>query len=84
MPIRDRAGRIERWFGTCTDIHDKKLAEGALVAAQDQLKARVAELAQEKARLERLMISAPHLIFINDMKRGRNAYINPQVFETLG
>lgn len=84
VPIRDRAGRIERWFGTCTDIHDKKLAEGALVAAQDQLKARVAELAQEKARLERLMISAPNLIFINDLKRGRNAYINPQVFESLG
>ena len=84
MPIRDRLGRIERWFGTCTDIHDKKLAEEALVAAQGQLKARVAELAQEKARLERLMISAPNLIFINDLKRGRNAYINPQVFEALG
>ncbi len=84
MPIRDRSGRIERWFGTCTDIHDKKLAEEALVAAQGQLKARVAELAQEKARLERLMISAPNLIFINDLKRGRNAYINPQVFEALG
>lgn len=84
VPIRDGAGRIERWFGTCTDIHDKKLAEGALVAAQDQLKVRVAELAQEKARLERLMISAPNLIFINDLKRGRNAYINPQVFESLG
>ena len=44
----------------------------------------MAELAQEKARLERLMISAPNLIFINDLKRGRNAYINPQVFESLG
>lgn len=84
MPIRDREGRIERWFGTCTDIHDKKLAEGALVAAQEQLKARVAELAQQKARLERLMISAPNLIFINDLKRGRNVYINPQVFDALG
>ena len=84
VPIRDRSGRIERWFGTCTDIHDKKLAEGALVAAQEQLTARVAELAQEKARLERLMISAPNVIFINDLRRGRNAYINPQVFDALG
>jgi PAS domain S-box-containing protein len=24
LPIRDREGRIERWFGTCTDIHDHK------------------------------------------------------------
>ena len=26
-PLRDAAGRIVRWFGTCTDIHDRKLAE---------------------------------------------------------
>lgn len=24
LPIRDRAGRIERWIGTCTDIQDAK------------------------------------------------------------
>ncbi len=30
------------------------------------------------------MISAPNLIFINDLKRGRNVYINPQVFDALG
>ncbi|AWN39879.1 PAS domain S-box protein [Methylobacterium durans] len=27
MPIRDADGRIERWFGTCTDIEDLKRAE---------------------------------------------------------
>jgi PAS domain S-box-containing protein len=27
MPIRDADGRIERWFGTCTDIEDLKQAE---------------------------------------------------------
>ena len=26
-PLRDGAGRILRWFGTCTDIHDRKMAE---------------------------------------------------------
>ena len=26
LPIRDEAGRITRWFGTCTDIHEQKLA----------------------------------------------------------
>jgi PAS domain S-box-containing protein len=26
MPIRDAEGRITRWFGTCTDIHEQKLA----------------------------------------------------------
>lgn len=27
MPIRDASGRIERWFGTCTDIDDLKRAD---------------------------------------------------------
>ncbi|MBJ6122390.1 sensor histidine kinase [Sphingomonas mollis] len=26
LPIRDDAGKIIRWFGTCTDIHEQKLA----------------------------------------------------------
>ncbi|OWK30917.1 sensor histidine kinase [Sphingomonas mucosissima] len=26
LPIRDQAGEITRWFGTCTDIHEQKLA----------------------------------------------------------
>ena len=26
QPIRDDEGRITRWFGTCTDIHEQKLA----------------------------------------------------------
>ena len=25
LPVRDQAGRITRWFGTCTDIHEQKL-----------------------------------------------------------
>ncbi|HEY6916984.1 MAG TPA: PAS domain-containing protein [Allosphingosinicella sp.] len=27
QPVRDTAGRIVRWFGTCTDIHELKVAE---------------------------------------------------------
>ncbi len=26
LPIRDTDGQITRWFGTCTDIHEQKLA----------------------------------------------------------
>nr|WP_244186962.1 PAS domain-containing protein [Sphingomonas faeni] len=26
LPVRDENGRITRWFGTCTDIHEQKLA----------------------------------------------------------
>jgi PAS domain S-box-containing protein len=26
LPVRDDSGAIQRWFGTCTDIHEQKLA----------------------------------------------------------
>ncbi len=30
LPVRDARGRVTRWFGTCTDIQDQKLAEAEL------------------------------------------------------
>jgi PAS domain S-box-containing protein len=33
LPLRDSAGRILRWFGTCTDIDDRKSAAQALERA---------------------------------------------------
>jgi len=30
VPVRDAQGHIVHWYGTCTDIHDKKQAEAAL------------------------------------------------------
>lgn len=30
MPVRDSAGQIVRWFGTCTDIDDRKRAEAGM------------------------------------------------------
>src|SRR5262249_40388744 len=30
LPVRDEAGRVLRWVGTCTDIDDPKRAEEAL------------------------------------------------------
>lgn len=36
MPLRDPLGRIVRWFGTCTDIHETKLAaEEREIVAQE-------------------------------------------------
>ncbi|MDO9668485.1 PAS domain-containing protein, partial [Glaesserella parasuis] len=45
LPVRDASGRIVRWYGTNTDIHDQKAAEAALAA--------------EKAVLERIAAGAP-------------------------
>ena len=30
IPLRNEAGQVERWLGSCTDIHDQKLTEAAL------------------------------------------------------
>lgn len=36
VPIRDAAGRVASWVGTCTDIHDRKLAEEAVRSAKEE------------------------------------------------
>lgn len=47
LPIRDSAGKIIRWMGTCTDIHDQKLAEEALREADRRKDEFLAMLAHE-------------------------------------
>ena len=41
MPIRDEAGRITRWFGTCTDIDDLKRMERAKELLSQELSHRI-------------------------------------------
>jgi PAS domain S-box-containing protein len=36
-PLRDQSGTIVKWYGTTTDIHDRKLAERALLANERNL-----------------------------------------------
>ena len=38
LPVRDGAGRIVRWMGTCTDIHEYKLAREALLRSEESLR----------------------------------------------
>ena len=51
--VRDQAGRITRWYGTCTDVHDLKAAEGRLRELNDTLERRVADRTQELAESQR-------------------------------
>jgi PAS domain S-box-containing protein len=44
LPVRDeRNGRIIRWFGSCTDIHDSVLARETLAKSREDLELVVAE-----------------------------------------
>ncbi|WP_437604756.1 PAS domain S-box protein [Sorangium sp. So ce834] len=47
VPIRGASDEIARWYGTCTDIHDTKLAEAALKEADQRKDDFLAMLAHE-------------------------------------
>jgi PAS domain S-box-containing protein len=47
LPVRDPAGHVLRWFGTCTDVDDKRRAEEALKEADRRKDAFLAMLAHE-------------------------------------
>lgn len=37
LPYQEAGGRIEKWFGTCTDIHEQKQTEQALRRREEEL-----------------------------------------------
>ena len=39
LPVRDEAGRVVEWIGTCIDVHDRKTAEAALSESEATLSA---------------------------------------------
>ena len=41
LPIRDEGGAIQRWFGTCTDIHEQKLAQEEREVISQELSHRI-------------------------------------------
>ena len=52
-PVFDETGKIEKWFGTCTDIHDMKQAEQerkAAAAIEREMAAKNIQLSQELSK----------------------------------
>jgi PAS domain S-box-containing protein len=57
-PVKDASGRIVRWLGTNTDIHDLKMAQAELALHRDNLERLVAERTEELRKShERLRMS---------------------------
>jgi PAS domain S-box-containing protein len=50
-PLRDEQGRVVRWYGTRTDIEDRKRAEGCLQQALDEIKTLKDQLYRENIAL---------------------------------
>jgi len=74
QPVRDEQGRITRWYGTCTDIHDLKQAQEELRQSREHairseeetrrlasmLAERVAELDAANAEVQRFAYIVSH------------------------
>ena len=54
LPMHDGAGRITRWFGTCTDIQDIVEARDVLTRSREELERLVAERTADRDRMWRL------------------------------
>lgn len=51
LPVCDKSGRVLKWFGTCTDIHDQKEAEREIRRLNEELEKKVSERTKELEQL---------------------------------
>ncbi|GAN77020.1 PAS domain S-box protein [Acidisphaera rubrifaciens] len=68
--VRDAAGRITRWYGTCTDIHDRKMAEAALQDLNETLEARIAAAIAERQTVEEALRQAQKMEAVGQLTGG--------------
>src|ERR1700730_14637135 len=65
VPIRDSNGNSVKWFGSCTDINDRKRAEEALRESEQELRKARDELEmkvmERTAELQRTMAELTHM-----------------------
>lgn len=60
QPLRDDKGRIVRWYGSCTDIHDLKVAQEETRRLASMLTERVAELDEANKEIQRFAYIVSH------------------------
>jgi PAS domain S-box-containing protein len=80
VPARDEDGRVTRWIGTNTDVHDQKRIAGKL----SELNATLAERVEEKTReRDRIWNVSQDLLLVTDHD-GIWRSVNPAWTRTLG
>ena len=80
VPARDELGKIVRWIGTNTDVHDQKIIAAELAALNATLAERVLEKTRERDRIWNV---SQDLLLVMDRK-GKWETINPAWTKSLG
>ncbi len=60
LPSRNERGEVTQWIGTCTDIHEQKLALDSIDQAQRQLRANNEQLTRANVDLDNFIYTASH------------------------
>lgn len=81
MPQRDDAGKVVRWFGTCTDIQDFKNAEEEIRRLNRELEDRVRN---RTAELQTIFDTAPIGLAISNDREARHIHGNREIERMLG
>ena len=68
--VRDASGRVERWVGTNTDIHDQKLAHQALAELNATLERHVEERARELLATKDVLRQSQQLETLGNLAAG--------------
>jgi PAS domain S-box-containing protein len=76
VPQRDASGQILKWFGTCTDIHDMKLAQESL-----RLLDSAVQQASESVMITDADLAAPgpRIVFVNPAFTRMTGYTREEV-----
>ncbi len=84
LPVRDDEGAIVRWMGTCTDMHEQKLAQEALLQS-DQLKNEfLAMLAHELRNPLAPITTAADLLFMGQLGQERIRQLSEVISRQAG
>jgi formate hydrogenlyase transcriptional activator len=82
-PLHDGAGRIVRWYGTSTDIEDRKQAEDSLRRENVALKRAEEKIREQEAELQQMLEFVPQLVAVFGPDHER-IYANRMGLDYLG